>query len=258
MNILRQGFRQARFENKAFWRNPAAAFFTFAFPILFLVVFTSIFNDTSTLPTGVEVSNSTYYTASILAFSVVTACFTNVAMSLSASRDQGILKRVRGTPLPPSSYVVGKLLHSIFVMAILVVIVCSFGFVFYDIDVPTTSALAFVVTLMVGAATFCSLGVAATALIPNAEAAPAVVNGIVMPLLFVSGVFIPIDGAPGWMKAIGSVFPIKPFLESGIESFIPPPSNPSGWSGGQLLAVAVWGVIGLLAAARFFNWEPRR
>ena len=114
------------------------------------------------------------------------------------------------------------------------------------------------VTLFVGAASFCALGVAVTALIPNAEAAPAVVNGIVMPLLFVSGVFIPVDDAPGWMQAIGEVFPIKPFLESGIESFIPPPSNPSGWSGWQLLAVAAWGVAGLLAAARFFSWEPRR
>jgi ABC-2 type transport system permease protein len=251
--------RQLRYENKAFWRNPASAFFTFAFPILFLVIFTTVFgNDTSTLPTGEEVDNSTYYTASILAFSVITACFTNIAISVTFSRDEGVLKRVRGTPLPGWSYLLGRVLHATLVMGLLVVIVCVFGVVAYDIDLPTDSLAAFLVTLVVGAASFCALGLASTALVPNAEAAPPVVNAVVLPLLFISGVFIPVDDAPAWLRTLGDVFPVKHFLEAAIESFLPPPSDSSGWAPADVLIVAAWGAAGLLVAVRWFSWEPRR
>jgi ABC-2 type transport system permease protein len=255
----RLAVRQVRYENIAFWRNPASAFFTFAFPLLLMVIFTTILGtDTSTLPSGIEVDNSTYYTASILAFSVVTACYTNIAMTVTFARDEGVLKRVRGTPLPGWSYLLGKILLSIGVMALLVVIVCTFGRVVYGIDLPTRSLPAFLVTLAVGAASFCALGLAVTAAIPNAEAAPAVVNASVLPLLFVSGVFIPIDVAPKWLQAIAGIFPIKHFLEATIDSFLPSPHNAYGWSWGDLAVVAAWGLGGLLVATRTFSWEPRR
>jgi ABC-2 type transport system permease protein len=179
-------------------------------------------------------------------------------MTVSYARDEGVLKRVRGTPLPGVSYLLGKILHAMIVMAILVVIVSTFGIVFYDVDVPTTSLPAFVVTLLVGSAAMCALGLAATIIVPNAEAGPAVVNGIVFPLLFISGVFIPVDDSPGWLQTLGDLFPVKPFLEAAIESFIPTASNEAGWAGGKLLIVGIWGVAGLLAAARWFSWEPRR
>jgi ABC-2 type transport system permease protein len=251
--------RQVRYENLAFWRNPASAFFTFAFPLLLLVLLTTLLGgDTSTLPTAVEVAASTYYTATILAFSVITACYTNTAMTVTFARDEGVLKRVRGTPLPGWAYLLGKVLLSVLVMVLLVVIVCAFGAVFYDLEVPTRSLPAFVCTLLVGAAAFAALGLAVTALIPNADAAPAIVNATVLPLLFVSGVFIPIDDAPGWIQAIGDVFPVKPFLEALFESFLPPADNEAGWSPGDLAVVALWGLAGLALASRFFSWEPRR
>jgi ABC-2 type transport system permease protein len=251
--------RQLPFENKSFWRNPAAAFFTFAFPILFLVIFTTLLgNDTSTLPSGAEVDNSTYYTASILAFSVVTACYSNIAIAVTFSRDEGTLKRVRSTPMPGTSFLGGKVLHALGIMAILVVIVLVFGRVVYDIDLPTRSAPAFVATLAVGSAAFSALALACTAMIPNAEAAPAIVNATILPVLFLSGVFIPVDDAPRWIQLIGDVFPVKPFLEATIESFLPSPGNAAGWSVGDLTLVAVWGVAGMVLAARFFSWEPRR
>jgi ABC-2 type transport system permease protein len=259
VTALRLALRQFPYENKAFWRNPASAFFTFAFPLLFLFVFTALLgNDTSTLPSGQEVSNSTYYTASILAFAVITACYTNIAMTVSFLRDQGVLKRVRGTPLPPAAYLLGRIVHAVAVMLLLVVIVCGFGRVAYGIDLPTRSAPAFVLTLLVGAFAFCSLGLACTALIPNADAAPAVVNGTVLPLLFLSGVFIPIDDGPGWIRTVAQVFPVRPFLKALTESFIPPPGHPSGWHPAALALVAVWGVVGLVAASRWFRWESRR
>jgi ABC-2 type transport system permease protein len=256
VNDLALGLRQARFENKAFWRNPASAFFTFAFPLMFLFIFTTIFgSDTSTTPAGEEVSNSTYYVPAILAFSVINACYTNIAIGTAFARDQGILKRVRGTPLPAWSYLFGRVVHAIVVMLVLVAIVAAFGVLAYDIELPTGTLLPFFVTLMVGAAAFCGLGLAVTSSIPNAEASPAIVNASILPLLFISGVFIPIDDAPSWLKRIADVFPIKHFADAIFASFL---GSGSGWRGTDLLIVAAWGVAGLLLALKFFTWEPRR
>jgi len=258
MSAFRLTLRQVRYENTAFWRNPAASFFTFTFPLMFLIIFTGLLgNDTSTLPSGAEVSNSTYYTASILAFSVITACYTNVAISVVFARDQGILKRVRGTPLPGPAYLLGRIVHSMLIMVLLVGIVLAFGRVFYSVDVPTESLPAFVVTLLVGAGAFCALGLACTIAIPNADAAPAVVNATVLPLLFLSGVFIPIDSAPTWMRTIADVFPVKHFLDAVFDSFLPSPGNPSGWALGDVLFIAAWGIGALVVAAWRFSWEPR-
>jgi ABC-2 type transport system permease protein len=114
---------------------------------------------------------------------VVTACFTNVAMSVTFARDQGVLKRARGTPLPPAVFLAGRILNSVLITLILVVIVVAFGAVFYGVQIPTNTMPAFLVTLAVCAASFSALGLAMTGFIPNAEAAPAVVNGVVLPLL---------------------------------------------------------------------------
>jgi ABC-2 type transport system permease protein len=253
---LTRALHQVRYEQKAFWRNPAAAFFTFAFPLVFLVIFTALLgNDTSTLPTGREVSNATYYTGSILAFSVITATYTNLAMSVTFSRDEGILKRIRGTPLPPWAYLLARVLNSAVITAILIVIVLVFGRIFYDIALPGGRSLAFIVTMVVGGASFCALGLALTGFIPNADAAPAVVNASILPLLFLSGVFIPIDDGPAWIRTMANLFPVRHFLVASLAAFLGPGS---GWRVGDLAVVALWGVAGLLIAVRFFSWEPRR
>jgi ABC-2 type transport system permease protein len=260
MSALRLAFRQVRYLNRSFWRNPASAFFTFAFPLMFLVIFTGIFgeSDTSTLPNGIEVANATYYTASILAFAVITACYTNVAMSVAFARDEGLLKRVRGTPMPGWAYLLGRVLHSTVLMVVLVALVCAFGKLAYDIDLPEATLPAFIVTLVVGAAAFCSLGLACTIIIPNADAAPAIVNATILPLLFLSGVFIPIDDAPAWLGAIADVFPVRHFLVASFDAFLPATPSASGWAVEELLIVAAWGLAGLAVSARWFMWEPRR
>jgi ABC-2 type transport system permease protein len=251
--------RQARFENKAFWRNPAAAFFTFAFPLLFLVIFSTLLGGgTSPSPTGEEIERTTYFIPAILSFAVVTACFTNIAISISFSRDEGILKRLRGTPCPGWVFLAGRVLHAVFVNLILVVIVLIFGQVFYGVDIPLDTVAAFVLTLVVGAGAFCALGLAATCAVPNAEAAPAVVNVMVLPLLFLSGTFIPIGDAPQWIQTFAGLFPIKHFLDAMFESFLPPPDNPSGFVWSSIIVIALWGMAGLIIAARFFRWEPSK
>jgi ABC-2 type transport system permease protein len=264
MSDLGLALRQVRFQNKAFWRNPAAAFFTFAFPLMFLVIFTALFgNDTVCLtavrpcPAAAEVSTSTFYVASITAFSVITACYTNIAMGVAFSREEGTLKRIKGTPLPGWSYLTARILHAVFVALILVVVCVAFGAAFYDASVPTSTLPSFLFTLVVGAASFCALGLAATALIPNAEAAPPIVNATVLPLLFLSDVFIPLrDNAPVVVTWIAKVFPIKHFVDALLASFFPVPGEPT-FRGTDLLIVAAWGVAGVLLAVRFFTWEPR-
>jgi ABC-2 type transport system permease protein len=251
--------RQARFENKAFWRNPAAAFFTFAFPLLFLVIFSTLLGGgTSTSPTGEEIERTTYFIPAILSFAVVTACFTNIAIGISFSRDEGILKRLRGTPCPGWVFLAGRVLHAVFVNLILVVIVLIFGQVFYGVDLPLDTVAAFVLTLVVGAGAFCALGLAATCAVPNAEAAPAVVNVMVLPLLFLSGTFIPIGDAPQWIQTFAGLFPIKHFLDAMFESFLPPPDNPSGFVWSSIIVIALWGMAGVIIAVRFFRWEPSK
>jgi ABC-2 type transport system permease protein len=249
-------FQQVRLTNKAFWRNPANAFFTFAFPLMFLVIFTALFGNESVTVAGKEVSTSTFYVAAIATFSIITATYTNLAINMSFTRDQGVLKRIKGSPLPGWAYLTGRILHAILVTILLVAIVAAFGALFYDADIPGRTLPAFLVTVALGAMTFAALGLAITAVIPNADASPAIVNASILPLLFLSGIFIPIQDPNAWYVTVSKVFPIYHFNEAMLASYFAPKG--SGFEGGHLLIVAVWGLAGIVVAFLFFSWEPRR
>jgi ABC-2 type transport system permease protein len=249
--------RQVRYTNKAFWRNPASAFFTFAFPIMFLVIFTTLFGNRTVHPLpGVAVQQSTFYVAAMSAFAVISACYTNIAIQTSFNRDAGILKRVRGTPLPSWSYLAGRVLHSVVVAIILVSINVVYGVLLYHANVPTRTFPAFAVTLIVGAASFAALGLAITTIIPNADASPAIVNASILPILFLSDVFIPVDNAPAWVNVVGKIFPVRHFADAMQAAFFSPTGSGFRWV--DVGVIAAWGVFGLLIAVRFFSWEPRR
>jgi len=256
---LRLAVRQVRYENVAFWRNPAAAFFTFAFPLIFLVIFNLIFGGGTTDRFGLpEVSLSNFYIPAVAAFSVITACYTNIAIGVTFARDEGQLKRIRGTPLPGWAYLSGRIAHAMFVALLLVVIVVLFGRFFYDVDIPGKTMPAFVASIAVGAAAFAALGLAVTAIIPNPDASPAVTNATILPLLFVSDVFIPLEDAPDWLAQVAGFFPIKHFSNALITAYNPTGKGTgSGFEPQDLLVMAAWGVFGIIAAARFFSWEPR-
>jgi ABC-2 type transport system permease protein len=240
--------RQVRFENLSFWRNPASAFFTFAFPLMFLVIFTTLFGD-----------DTNFYVPAIAAFSVITAGFTNLAMSVSFARDQGVLKRKRGTPLPPIAYLGGRVVHATLMAILLVVIVTLFGAAFYSVDISFETLPALLVTLLVGAATFSSLGLAMTAAVPNADAAPPVVNFTILPLLFISDIFIPSDNAPDWLPRVADLFPVRHLSVAMQAAFNPDAfGTPNGFKWTEIGIVALWGVVGIVLAVRFFSWEPRR
>lgn len=247
---------QVLYENRSFWRNPASAFFTFAFPLMFLVIFNLIFgNDDVAEVDGNPISGSTFYVPAIAAFSVVTACFTNISITTVFLRDEGILKRVRGTPLPATSYLVARIAHATVIAFLLVAVVSVAGAIFYRVDIPTDDLPKLVLIILVGAAAFSALGLAHTSMVPNADAAPPVVNATILPLLFISDVFIPLSDAPSWLISFAKAFPIWHYAHAMLFTF-----DPTGraFADGNLWVVAAWGVGGLLLALRFFSWEPRR
>jgi ABC-2 type transport system permease protein len=256
MNDVKLAFRQVWYINKAFLRNPASLFFTLIFPLMFLVIFSVIFgNGQIQVGPGQIVRVATFYVPAISVFAVITACYTNIAISLTFSRDSGALKRIHGSPLPVWSYMFARIFHAV-VIAILLVAICSaFGAVFYGATLPTTTLPAFVLTLVVGAAVFCVLGVAVTGFIPNADAAPAVVNGTILPLLFISNVFIPLQNPPMWLDVLGKIFPVRHFADALIGSYFQ--LSGSGLHTNDLLVLGAWGVAGLVVGIRFFQWEPK-
>lgn len=257
MNALTLALRQIWYENRAFWRNPVAAFFTFVFPLIFLAIFNLLFGNDELDLVGGTTHMSTFYVPAIAALSVISACYTNVAISIAMSRDRGLLKRIRGTPIPVWSFLLGRIGHAISVAVLLVIIVTVVGALFYNVDVRVGTLPAFLVTLAVGAATFCALGLAITTIIPNADASPAITNGTILPLLFISDVFIPLHNAPGWVTTFADIFPVRHFSLALLTSFNPFESG-SGFEVGHLLVMAAWMTGALLVAVWFFSWEPRR
>jgi ABC-2 type transport system permease protein len=255
MNAAALTLSQVRYTNKAFWRNPASAFFIFAFPLMFLVIFTALLGHGTIRVSPVKVvDTSTYYVAAMASFGVISACYTNIAISVSFQRDTGVLKRTNGTPLPSPAFLGARMVHALLVGILLVVITAGFGRLLYSASVPTgLTLLRFLVMLLVGAASFCALGFAITAVIPNADAAPAIVNASILPLLFLSGVFIPLgSNAPAWIVWIARIFPVWHFAKGMQAGFL---GTAFSWT--DVVIVAVWGLIGLLASVRFFSWEPR-
>jgi ABC-2 type transport system permease protein len=246
--------RQVRFTNLAFLRNPAAAIFTIGFPLGLLVLLTALLGDGTVERDGVTYDRAGYYVVAMAVFGLVSACYTNVAMSLTLAREQGILKRLRGTPFPLVAYLMARLAHATIVGFALVAVTVGYGAVALGTGLPSGTDLArFVATIAIGSACFAALGLAVSTLVPNAAAAPPLVNGVMFPLLLLSGVFVPIgDDAPGWVTAIADVFPVKPFFDAAFASFFEAASFV--WS--DLTVVTAWLVGAALLAVSRFRWEP--
>jgi ABC-2 type transport system permease protein len=257
VNGVRLAVRQLRYENLAFWRNPPAAFFTFFFPLIFLVIFNLVFGNDTIEVDGGTAKASTFFVAGIAALSVVNGCFTGLAMGLAFLRDEGVLKRTRGTPLPAWAFLAGRIGFNTLVTILLIAIVLAAGALFYGVDVPTETMPAFLVTVAVGSATFAALAFAINGFIPNAEAAPAVVNATVLPLLFISDVFIRADDAPSWLNTLAGIFPVR-HLSEALQVAFNPFETGAGFRPVDLAVMAVWGLFGVLVALRYFSWEPRR
>jgi ABC-2 type transport system permease protein len=257
--------RQVRAEQRGFWRNPTAAFFGFAFPIMFLVIFGTIFKGERECIDGtfggqgqciggVAVPYNTFFVPAMAAWGVITTCYVNLAMTLCIRRDAGLLKRMRGTPLPPAVMIVGVVGSALITALLVVALTSAVGHVFYAAPWPV-HWLPTIAVVLLGGVIFCTLGMAITVVIPNADAAIAVINISYLPLMFISGFFFSFRSAV--FNDIGNVFPIYWFKEAMLTAYGAKPSS-GGWDGEDLLVLLAWGVAALLVALRFFRWMPRR
>ena len=248
---------QYRYDQRQFWREPASVFFTVVLPLIFFTLFASIFGSDTTTVGGQEIDTSTYYVPAILALALINATFVNLTIWLTIARERGQLKRVRATPVPAWVVIVGRTLTAVAVSFVMVVVVCLFGAVLYGVDLPTSTLPGVVVSVLVGTCSLAALGFAVAGVVPSENAAPAVANVIVLPLEFMSGIFVPSEQIPDWMDTIASVFPVKPLFDSLFAAF-DPLAGGIGVAWGDLAVVAAWGVAGVLLALRSFRWSPNR
>lgn len=248
---------QVRYQLISFWRTPIALFFTLVLPLMMLVLFNALFGD-EVIDTGAGAwPTSQFYTGGLAAFTAVSATYTNLANLVPLRRDEGVLKRWRGTPLPPSLYIAGAVGAAVALAVVGVIIMLVVGVIAYDLEVDAAKLPAALITFLVGVCAFAALGMAVAAAVPSAQAAATVANATILPLAFVSNVFIAVDDPPRWMEVLGDVFPLKPFVSSFQDVFNPLVDAPA-FHWGRLAYVALWGVVGALVATRWFRWEPSR
>ncbi|GAB2956825.1 ABC transporter permease [Streptomyces pseudoechinosporeus] len=242
-------FHQIRYEQLSFWRNPQSMVFTFVLPIVIISIFGAVFGGGEGEEFFFGLSGMQYYTPTIAAVSVLGACYGQLAIVLAMRRQTGVLKRLHATPLPAWVYFAGLLVHCVVVSVVDVALVIGIGNL-YGVALPTGWA-ALALTLVLGAASFCALGVGVASLIRNSEAAPAVVQFIQFPLVFISGSYFPIHADT--LNKIAGLLPVKPFNDAMMAPF----RNDPGFQWKELAVLAVWGVIGALIAVRSFRWDPR-
>lgn len=249
-------WHQFRFSQKLFWRNPAAVFFTVLLPVMFLLIFATIFGNDRIETLG-NIPTTSYYVPALVTLGVISATMQSLANALVGERESGVLKRLRGTPLPTPVFIAGRIGNAIILSVISVVVLSLIGWAVFGVDLPAGNIPQILVTLIIGAAAFCCLGVALAACIPSIEASAPITNALLLPLYFLSGVFIPESEIPESVLAVADWFPVRPFFESFFSVW-----DPAGTGAeilwGDLAVVAAWGVIGLFVALRWFDWNPKR
>jgi ABC-2 type transport system permease protein len=257
VSAARLVWHELRYDQKTFWRNPAATFFAVVLPIMFLIIFVTIFGNKSIeIAGGRLIKGSTYYVPGIVTLGIISTTFTNLAISLVASRERGLLKRVRKTPLPAWAFMAGRMAMSVETAALLFVVLVGIGRVVYGVAVPTNTIPGALLSLVVGALAFSALGVALTGAISSDNAAVPIVNAIILPLYFISGVFIPDGQIPSGVRRVASFFPVKRLYDAFLTAFDPTTTG-AGIDWTSLGIVAAWGVAGALVAVRTFRWSPR-
>jgi ABC-2 type transport system permease protein len=244
---LGMAWRQYRLERRMFWRNPSAAFFNFLLPLLFLAVFGAIFADR---PSTLEV-----IVPGIVGMAVMSSTFSALAHNLVSLRERGILKRVRGTPLPPAAYLSAIGANAVTNTAIQVALVVAAGNVVFGVDWPRDPG-SFLVFVVLGVVCFAALGVALAHAIPNVDSAPAYVNAIFLPAIMISGVFFEQEDGPALLRDVAEVLPLTHCIQGLSGAMIEGESVTA--NAGALGVLALWAAVGIVLAVRGFSWESRR
>lgn len=255
---LRLTFHQAHYDLLAFFRNRQSRFFTLALPVLFLVIFASVFGGSNHVAVpGGKIKTSVYYVPGIMALGIIAASFVNLVISVTVQRESGVLKRRRATPIAAGSVIAARVVTAIVTALLITGVLLTLGWLIYRAHVPGRTAPALVVTVMLGAAVFCCLGYALTSVIHNDEAAQPITQAVMLPLYFISGVFVPSSILPHWLVDVANIFPVK-HLAAALLTAYNPFTRGAGFSGGDLLVLAAWGIGGLAVALRRFSWLPIR
>jgi ABC-2 type transport system permease protein len=257
-SALSLGIRRGKLEMKQFMRQRESVVFTLLFPVLLLAIFGSVFKDT--IAPGVTFSQ--YFVAGMIASGLVNTGFQALAIMIPVERDFGTLKRLRGTPMPASSYFIGKAILVLISTVIQILLLLGFGLLFFGLELPSDPAkwLTFTWLVVLGSACSTALGIAFSIVPKSGRGASAVVSPIVIILQFFSGVFFVFTQLPSWMQQVAAIFPLK-WLTQGMRSVFLPDSFAGqevakSWETGKTLVILlVWLAIGLFFSVRKFKWD---
>jgi ABC-2 type transport system permease protein len=239
-------WRQYRLERRMFWRNPTAAFFGVLLPLLLLAIFGAVFSSRQ--------DDLDVIVPGIAGMSVMSATFTSLAYNLTTLRERGILKRLRGTPLRPATYLAGlggnALANAVMQLALVIVV----GRVVFGVALPSEWG-SLIVFAAAGVICFGSLGVALSHAIPNPESAPAYVNAVFLPQILIAGVFYDESDSPRAIRDIAEVLPLKHLIDGLSGAMVKHQPLSDHWT--ALAVLGAWTVVGVVLAVRGFSWEAR-
>jgi ABC-2 type transport system permease protein len=242
---------QIRYEQRAYWRNRGRGIFTFVFPLMFLVIFASLDKGAHISSRG-GIPYDDFFVPGILAYGVIATTYVNMAIGTAILRDQGVLKRMQGTPLPLWAYVAARIGSTIVIVLAMTVLTVGLGVVGYGVHVRASTVPGLLATLVLGTAAFTTLGIGITRFIPNAEAAPVVVNLTVLPLTFISSIWFPPTGMPKALIDVAKFFPIRP-LADGLQYAFDPRTVGAGFNGQDVRTLAIWTIVGIFLMLRFLR-----
>jgi ABC-2 type transport system permease protein len=243
---------QVRLHQRSFWRNPESAFFNFAMPLGVLLLFGAT-STNETIPGRSDVRVLTLFVPGILAFAVVVVAYGNLAATLALQRADGVLKRLRATPLHPMLYLGGQLVSTVVTALLVAVATIALGGVAFGAFPRVAAIPPLLLVLALGISCFAALGIAISAAIPTADAAGAITNGTYLPLAMVSGMFSATLQLPRGFDAVVGLFPLKALADGLRSTYDPAAQGLPVWDAAVLVA---WTVAGLLIARRWFRWEP--
>jgi ABC-2 type transport system permease protein len=242
---------QFRYEQRAYWRNRGRGVFTFLFPLMFLVVFAAI-NQGQHIDSRGGIPYVDFFVPGILAYGVIATTYLNLAIGTAVLRDDGVLKRMQGTPLPRWAYIAARIASTVAIVAAMTVVTLAIGAVAYGVTIPTSTLAAFVVVLVLGTAAFTTLGIGIVRFVPSAESAPVFVNLTILPLTFISGIWFPADNMPHWLKTIAEIFPVRA-LADGLQYAFDPRTTGAGLNAHDIRTLAIWTAVGIFAMVRFLR-----
>jgi ABC-2 type transport system permease protein len=238
-------------------RTGRAVVFTFAFPLVLIVLFNGLNANAKVDAVGAagQVPFAQFYTPSIGIFSLTTACYTSVIIGIATARDSGLLKRVRGTPLPMSIYLGSWLAGAALTGIVAVVLLFAVAVPAFGVEVYAATLPAAIVTLVLGAACLSAVGLAVATLARNADQAMPIAQLTFLPVSFISGIWFPLEGAPDWLTSLANAFPLAHIVHAFDRCFSPGVTG-GGWSPDDLWSIAAWTAVGLFVATRRFRAEP--